>query len=297
MKDQQLKVFKILYSGEIEEVINTKLIDLFSLLNVLAFYSQEKKKLYIWVGSHASRTIKNYIVKLRQIFTNDYPEYRVLRYITIESKAEPFEFFENTGISKRSLQKKIYSEESKYEEHENVINQIKDLKDKADTYFEMENYEQAIIISKEIINKAKEINEKLLIRDQIEFISEAEARAKAKVALNDIRMEKKILKNKFENIRQSSDIINIYNEACIFEQKYLEYLDLTALSDAKALINNIKYSYKTFNDEYEKLENFNAFLEDINVLRFKAKEALKQREFQESIKKFKEILIILNNRN
>ena len=294
MENQGLKVFKILYSGEIEEINRNNLLDLFSLLNVIGFYSLRKKKLYIWVGSFASRTIKNYIVKFRQIFKTDYPQYSVLRYITIESKSETHEFFENTGISKKALDKRISLEEEKYEKHDLIINQIKELKDEADTYFEKEQFEQAISMAKKIIEKAKEIDEKSLIRDQIEFISESEARAKAKLVLKDIREEKKKIKNLYENLQKNSEIINLHGMASRFEKKYLDYLDLTALSDVKTLLNSIKYSYKKFEEEYKKSNNSDEILNEIEILRNKAKTALNRREFRESINLFREILIILN---
>ncbi len=294
MQNQGLKVFKISYSGEIEEISRNNLLDLFSLLNVIGFYSLRKKKLYIWVGSFASQTIKNYIVKFRQIFKTDYPQYSVLRYITIESKNEPHEFFENTGISKKALDKKISLEEEIYEEHELIIAQIKKLKDEADFYFENEQFEQTISIAKKIIENAKEIDDKSLIRDQIEFISEAEARARAKLVLKDIREEKKKLKNLYENLQKNSDIINLIELANNFEKKYLDYLELTALSDVKTLLNSIKYSYKKFQDDNITSDNSYELLNQIEILRNKAKKALNQREFRESINHFKEILILLN---
>ncbi len=295
MQNDDLKIFKILYSGEIEEVINIGLIDLFSLLNVLAFYTREKKKMYIWVGEHASRTIKNYIVKFREIFKNDYPEYRVLRYITIESKTESFEFFNDTGIEKQILQNKISIEDAKYKEHTTVINQIKGLKEEADTYFEKEQYEEAIETSIKIIDKAREIDELSLVQDQIEFISEAKARAKAKSVLEDIRKEKRKLKKQFQNIRHGSDIVQVHNEANFFEQKYLEYLDLTALSDVKVLLNDIKKKFNELKTETKKSALIENFIEKIEILRSKAKDALNRREFLESINLFKEIIVMLND--
>lgn len=294
MQNQGLKVFKISYSGEIEEISRNNLLDLFSLLNVIGFYSLRKKKLYIWVGSFASQTIKNYIVKFRQIFKTDYPQYSVLRYITIESKNEPHEFFENTGISKKALDKKISLEEEIYEEHDLIIAQIKKLKDEADFYFENEQFEQTISIAKKIIENAKEIDDRSLIRDQIEFISEAEARARAKLVLKDIREEKKKLKNLYENLQKNSDIINLIELANNFEKKYLDYLELTALSDVKTLLNSIKYSYKKFQDDNKASDNSYELLNQIEILRNKAKKALNQREFRDSINHFKEILIFLN---
>jgi len=294
MQDHGLKVFKILYSGEIEEINRNNLLDLFSLLNIVGFYSLAKKKLYIWVGNHASKTIKNYIVKFRQIFKNNYPQYTVLRYITIESKSEPHEFFENTGISKKALHKKISMEEANYKEHDLIITEINELKDEADNYFENEQYEQAISIAKEIIEKAKDINEKTLIRDQIEFISESEARAKAKLVLEDIRKEKQQLKNLFEGMKDETEIVNLYKMANEFEKKYLDYLDLTALSDVKSLLNSITYSYNKFKEENKKSDEHNDMFNQINILRIKAKEALNRREFIKSINLFREILVFLN---
>ena len=91
---QKLKIFKLHYSGEVESIddISENIIQLFSTVSVLSIYIGLQKRLYTWIGSHASRTLKNYIVQMREIFTRDYFDLRILRYITVESQSEPYDF-------------------------------------------------------------------------------------------------------------------------------------------------------------------------------------------------------------
>ncbi|MHA1148610.1 MAG: hypothetical protein ACTSR8_10240 [Promethearchaeota archaeon] len=297
MQSQELKVFKIFYSGEISEIESMDLLELFSLLNVLAFYTAQQKRLYIWVGEHASSTLKNYIVRFRQIFTDDYPEYRVLRYITIESLTEPFDFFQNTGISKEDLHAKLEAEDAKYKEHEETISKINNLKDDADTAFENEDYDKAIEIAKQIVELAKSIEDDIILKDQNDFIAEAEARGKAKAVLKEIRKGKKELKQKFKNIKNNNDIIEIYNESRDYKQKFNDYLDLSALSEVKDLLKKIETTYNELQGNIEGTKQFNDFLTTINRIRESSKEALKKGNLIACYNDFKEIIKFLTERS
>jgi len=311
MQSQDLKVFKIFYSGEIKQIETTDFLELFSSVNVIGFYPVAQKRLYIWIGENASRTLKNYIVQFRQTFTDDYPNYRVLRYITIESEAEPFDFFQNTGISKEDLHTQLTTEKVKYTENAETLAKINILKDEADTAFENKDYENAITTADKIIVLAEAINDESIIKDQNEFIAEAEARAKAKNVLKDIREEKKNLNYTFRNMKNEEEIMDLYQESKIFEQKYGDYLDLPALTDVVELINKIENEYKEYQarsqvqfapeelapPEEQKPSDLDSILPDINELREKANNALENRKLLSVYENFKKIVRILEENN
>ncbi|MFX1239084.1 MAG: hypothetical protein ACFE8P_15360, partial [Promethearchaeota archaeon] len=109
---QTLKIFKLLYSGGYED-ISENIIESFSAVSVISIYVGLQKILYTWIGSFAARTLKNNIGHMRERFSRDYLDLRVLRYITVESRAESFEFFANTGINKEKLHQHIQNHENK----------------------------------------------------------------------------------------------------------------------------------------------------------------------------------------
>ncbi|MGQ4873667.1 MAG: hypothetical protein ACP6IY_06275 [Promethearchaeia archaeon] len=293
-----LKVFKLNYAGEIEEINAENLIDLFSLYDVLAFYTSGQKRLYIWIGEYALNSIKKYIAQFRQIFANEYPDYRVLRYITIESKTEPFDFFQNTGIPKNKLHEKIESEQLKYSEHEEIFSKINDLKNDADKAFENEDYSKAIELSEEIIELAIKINDENIIKNQKEFMAEAEARQKARDILKEIRQEKTRLRQKINNISKDEEIIEIYNEAAEFRKKYNDYLNLPALASVVKVLNEIEQKYNEYTGKERKKEKESDKSRDliikISELRNKAIEALEIGKLISSYNYFKEIIQYLD---
>jgi hypothetical protein len=190
MENADLKVFRLLYSGEIKEeaIENGTLIGLFSNFSILIFYIRKNKHLYTWIGEDASRTLKNYIVNMRQTFSKEYPHLRVLRYITadsIDTMSENNDFFKDIKISKEKIIKHLELEKSRHEEEFKA--KLKNLKEQADSYFENENFEKAIETSKTIIELATETKDEKLIEDQKAFIAEAEARLKSKSISEEIR--------------------------------------------------------------------------------------------------------------
>ncbi len=298
MENSDLKVFKLLYSGEIKEqtLESGNLVDIFSNFSVLAFYIGKNKRLYTWIGEDASRTLKNYIVNMRQAFSEEYPYMRVLRYITedsIESMSENDEFFSDIGILKENIVKHLELEKSKYEEE--LQTKINNLKEEADSFFENENFEKAIEISKTIIELAKETQDKKLIEDQEAFISEAEARMKAKFILTEIREEsKKIKKRYLEAKKNNIQIKALYNYVQTFKKNYEQYLTLPALETIQRLILNVEELWSEYFSKIKKQDQIEEDMEIINSLREKGKDKLNKGSLSEAHKYFEKITVKIN---
>ena len=310
MQSSNLTIFKLNYSGEIkshDESIG-EAIDLFSAVNILAIYVRNQKRLYIWIGKNASQTLKNHIVEFRDNFSNAYPELRVLRYITVESQSEPFDFFESIGISKEVFCEKIEKEETKLRP---VIDEINQLKRKIDDLFEKENYEESIDYAKEIIELAKKIDEQALMNDQEEFIALAELKIKSKKLLEDIEAQKNFFIHKIDNIKNDNDILDLHSELENFHNKYNQIIDFSILPEVNEIFLKEDEIWSAFNKrkeeekknaekelEKQKLieerrKNVDELIKRINELRAQAKRAIEKSDIIEISTIFNKILINL----
>ncbi|TXT66488.1 MAG: hypothetical protein BAJALOKI1v1_290010 [Promethearchaeota archaeon] len=292
-----IKVFRILYSGEIkEESLKGEIVELFSNLNILSFYIHKNKRLYTWIGSDASRTLKNYISNMRQSFSEEYPYLRVLRYFTedsLESMNELNDFFSDIGISKQAIINHLKAEKSKYEEQ--YFTELNTLKEQADIYFEKNEFNEAIKVSKEIIQLAIESKDGELLKDQKAFIAEAEARLKAQHILDQIREERKLIKEMYyEATINEKNIEKTYGYVQEFKHKYEEYLKLSALETVRKLILDVEELWNSYNYKKTIQEERKKYLEVIIDLRNKAKKSLEQFAIIDACNYFHEITSKLN---
>ena len=298
MENSDLKIFTFLYSGEIKEqtIEGGNIVDLFSNFSILIFYIRKNKRLYTWIGEDASRTLKNYIVNMRQTFSKEYPQLRVLRYITedyIDTMSENDEFFSDIGISKEKIINHLESEKIRHEEE--FKTKLSNLQEQADTYFENENFDRAIEISKKIIKLATETKYKKLIEDQRAFIAEAEARLRAKSILEEIREKRKIIKDKYlEAKNNNNQIKELYNYVQSFKKKYEQYLDLPALETTQELILNVEELWSEYISKVKKQNQIKEDLEKINILREKGKDSLNKGALIDALKYFEKITIKIN---
>jgi len=298
MENSDLKIFTFLYSGEIKEqtIEGGNIVDLFSNFSILIFYIRKNKRLYTWIGEDASRTLKNYIVNMRQTFSKEYPQLRVLRYITedyIDTMSENDEFFSDIGISKEKIINHLESEKIRHEEE--FKTKLSNLQEQADTYFENENFDRAIEISKKIIKLATETKYKKLIEDQRAFIAEAEARLRAKSILEEIREKRKIIKDKYlEAKNNNNQIKELYNYVQSFKKKYEQYLDLPALETTQELILNVEELWSEYISKVKKQNQIKEDLEKINTLREKGKDSLNKGALIDALKYFEKITIKIN---
>jgi hypothetical protein len=298
MDNGNLKLFKILYSGEIQEqsIKNGDILDHFSNYGILSFYIRNNKRLYTWVGEHASRALKNYIANIRHTFSEEYPYLRVLRYFTedsLKNMNENNDFFSDIGISKQQIVNHLKSEKSKYETK--FAKKLDTLKEKADTYFEAQKFEKAIETSNEILELARKIEDEQLIKDQKAFIAEAEARIKIKSILNDIREEKKIIKENFYKARHSDkELSEVYEHVQEFKKKYEQHFNLPALKTVRILIEKVENAWTEYSSNKVRENQLNNVIENVNDLRQNAEYSLNRGLLRDAQNYFKKITDLIN---
>ncbi len=267
--------FKLNYSGEIEEFPEkcNDPVELFSSVNIIPIYIRGSKKLFTWVGNNASQTLKKYISQFRELFSKKRDDLRVLRYITVEAKSEPYDFFQSTGISKDKLLKRLDEQENKLKP---VVSKINELKQEEDELFEVEKYEQAVTKAEEILILAEQIEDSSLKQDQEEFISEARNRVEAKKIFGEITQETKDIKIKLDQVSNGNEIIEIHNRTEIFKEKYKKYVNLIALPDVAEILtaeDKVWQKYEASNEQLSQLDelekNFNTSLEGNDLKRSK----------------------------
>lgn len=311
LEAKNLKIFKLKYGGKIaerEESIS-EAIELFSSVNIVAIYVINEKRLYNWIGNNASRALKNYIVQFRDLFRDEYPDLRVLRYITVESMAEPFDFFQSIGISKELLHQQIEKQTDKLQP---VIDEINELKDKCADLFESEEFEEAITIANKVLGLAKNIDDKSLIKDQEEFIAEADLRIKTKKILAELQDEKKFLQDQLYNLDTDENIVDFHENLEEFKNKYKEYVKFTNFPEIQNVIAKeediwrdyiqrqeaLENEAKKKQDEQERLDKLTNRFDDIKLnigdLRKQAKKAIDKGELIEAFDLFNKILTSIN---
>ena len=108
-----LKIFKLNYSGKFDEVKSENVLDLFSLVNVLAIYVPMQKRMYIWIGKNATQGLKKHIAQTRALFSTqkEFSDLKILRNITIEAGSEPSDFFQFIGFSWEDLNEHLKKQE------------------------------------------------------------------------------------------------------------------------------------------------------------------------------------------
>ncbi|MFX0176207.1 MAG: hypothetical protein ACFE85_08260 [Candidatus Hodarchaeota archaeon] len=192
-----IKIFKLNYSGSFEEIPQENLLDHFTLFDIITFYNPTLKRLYIWIGKKASQTLKSHIPRVREIFSEQYPELNILRNITIESGFESAELLDLIGISETKIKNHIKNLEIRLLPSLSEINRLKETIDKK---FLSEDYEEAIKLAKNILKLAQEIDDVSLEIDQKNFINEAQTRLKAKNLHQEIEKDCLNALNEFQKL-------------------------------------------------------------------------------------------------
>ncbi|MFX1496754.1 MAG: hypothetical protein ACFFBH_04435 [Promethearchaeota archaeon] len=240
----EIKVFKLKYSGDLEEISTENLLSNFTLFDILTFYDINQKRLYIWVSKKVSHTLKSHIPSIREIFLRNYPQFKVIRNIIIEQDLEPANFFDIIGISEKRYRDHFKQLEFKLLP---VLSEIYRLKESIDKYFESENYKEAANIAQKVLKLAQEIDDYSLERDMLNFIEEMKLRAKAKQNVREIETEAEIKLKVFENLIRAENYKEAHKIAQDFKDKYQNNFNLHSIQYAQDLLlkdENIVYNLR-----------------------------------------------------
>jgi hypothetical protein len=239
-----IKIFKLNYSGTFKEISAEKILLSFTLFDIITFYVPNQRLMYIWIGKKVSQSLKKLIPQIRGAISNEYPELKILRNITIESGLEPAEFLDIIGITEEVLKVRIKKLETNLLP---ILSEINRLKEKVDKYFISENYIMAIDAAQKIVNLAKDIDDDSLEQDQINFINEAQSRAQASEILHQIEHVSKEIIKKFNQLVEVENYREAHNLAQDFKKKYENEYDISSIPLAQQLIlkdENMIYSLK-----------------------------------------------------
>ncbi|MFX1590851.1 MAG: hypothetical protein ACFFC1_22175, partial [Promethearchaeota archaeon] len=239
-----IKVFKLTYSGNLEEISQEDILTSFTLFDILTFYLLNQRRMYIWISKKAPQSLKRHIPSIREIFLRDYPNLKILRNITVEFGSEPIAFFEAIEISEKKYRDYLNELETKLLP---VLSGINRLKDEADKNFISEKYEKSIIFAQKIIELAKEIDDKSLEVNLLNFIEEAKSRAKAKEVIEQIENECKIKMQIFDNLNKAEKYNEAHKIVMEFRKKYERDYNLFSISVAQELLlkdENMLYNLK-----------------------------------------------------
>jgi len=253
-----IKIFKLTYSGNLEEISQDNVLKNFTLFDIINFYVINQRRMYIWIGKKAPQSLKRHIPSIREIFSRDYPNLKILRNITVEFDSEPIEFFEAIQISEKNYRDYLNDLEIKLLPALSGINR---LKDEADRNFISGNYEKSIIFAQKIIELAKEIDDEALEINLFNFIEEAKSRAKAKEILEQIENECKIKTQIFDNLNKAENYKEAHEIVIEFRKKYERDYNLLSISVAQELLlkdenmlYNLRQEQQLLKDKFDALE-------------------------------------------
>ena len=265
-----IKVFKLTYSGNLEEISQEDILRSFTLFDILTFYLLNQRRMYIWISKKAPQSLKSHIPSIREIFLRDYPNLKILRNFTVEFGSEPLAFFEAIEVSEEKYREYLNELETKLLP---VLSGINRLKDEADKNFISEKYEKSIIFAQKIIELAKEIDDKSLEINLLNFIEEAKSRAKAKEVIDQIENECRIKMHIFDNLNKAEEYKEAHKIVMEFRKKYERDYNLLSISVAQELLlkdenmlYNLRQEEQLLKAKLDVLENEIESLISINKL-------------------------------
>ncbi len=249
MVENIIKTFKLNFDGTFDEIAYENIKEVFTIVNILAIYIQKIKTMYIWIGRNATQALKNHISQIRVLLKDEFPNFRIIRNITFDMRAEPFEFFNNLNIDKEELYEIInYQEKTVLP----ILEKVDDLKEKSEKLIKSENYKNAIAKLREIVELAKQIQDDALVTEQTRLISELTEKYENKEIVSEIEEETEHVKKEYRELLNSNKILEAHNLIKNFIKKYETRYDLSLIPSAKELILEEK---RKWNSEQEKLRN------------------------------------------
>ena len=235
--ETEIKIFKLNYDGTFDDISYTDLKDAFTITSIIAIYINKERTIYSWIGSNASQSLLNHIPRLRVIIKEEFPEFRIIRYITIGMKEEPFDFFDKLNIAKEELHAQIEQQEKKILP---VLEKIEEIEKKSEKMVDDGNFREAIIILGESIKLAKVIKDEALETEHKRRLSEITETHINRKIVSEIQEETLKVRRNFYDFLDRDDNFGAHKLINDFKSTYENIYDLTLNSSAKALIKKDK---------------------------------------------------------
>jgi len=229
-----LKFFKLTYSGRLEEIFPEELLTNFGIYSAIAIYVPHERRMYVWIGEKAPNNLKKSSVSIREIFKIQYPEISILRNITIESGSEPEFFFDLCGFTSDQLRDHLKRQEIKLLP---TISEINRLKDKAEFLFKNEEFEDAIKLGIKLKQLAKEINDESLEHEQQNFIEEAKLRNISKNLIKQIVEKSAVVKVRIDQLVRDKNYLGAHHLIQEFMSEYEKEYHINIIPEVEDLIS------------------------------------------------------------
>ncbi|MHA1670033.1 MAG: hypothetical protein ACTSV5_05570 [Promethearchaeota archaeon] len=231
---ENLKFFKLNYSGNVEEILHEELLAYFNLYSAIVIYVPIERRMHVWIGEKAPKNLKKSSISIREIFNKKYPEISILRNMTIESGNEPDSFFELCGFTSAQLKSHLKNQEIKLLP---IISEINRLKEKIDKHFSNDEFEEAMELANKIKQLAKQINDESLENDQEKFIEEAKIRNKGKNLINQIIEKSAVVKTRVDQLVQDKNYLGAHNLIQNFLNEYEKDYHISVIPEVEELVS------------------------------------------------------------
>ncbi|MHA1191190.1 MAG: hypothetical protein ACTSP9_02695 [Promethearchaeota archaeon] len=231
---ENLKYFKLNYSGSVEEILPEELLANFNLYSAIVIYVPVERRMYVWIGEKAPKNLKKSSISIREIFNKEYPEISILRNITVQSGSEPTSFFELCGFTSEQLKSHLRNQEIKLLP---VISEINRLKEKADEYFKNDEFEEAMELAMKVKQLAKQINDESLENDQDNFIEETKIRNKGKNLINQIIEKSAFVKTRIDQLVRDNNYLGAHYMIQDFMSEYEKDYHISVIPEVEDLVS------------------------------------------------------------
>jgi hypothetical protein len=242
MSKNIIKTFKLNYDGTFDEIAYANIKDVFTIVNILAIYISNQKKMYIWIGKNATQALKKHVAQIRVLLKEEFPHFRIMRNITFDMRSEPFEFFETLNITKEELYAQIDHQEKIVLP---IIEKIDLLKNKLENLIKSENFEEAITILKDIIFLAEKIEDDATITEEQNRILEINQKFENKKIITKI--EEEVLKTEagYNKFIRNKNVFGAHTLVQAFIKEFEAVYDLSLIPSAKNLISKEEKRWNT----------------------------------------------------
>lgn len=175
-----------------------------------------------------------------------------------------------------------------------IISEIDQLKVIANNHYLMKRYNEAIRVAEKIIELAKSVDLKFIIKEQEEFISEISEYLEEENITTYINEDFKILKKKLNQFNLENKIYEAHEAVQKFIQKFDSLYDLNSIPEINEIIKKEQNLWKNYNNEQNNLKKkldpleiqLNSYLATNNIILA-----------SETVKKAKILLKDLNDTN
>ncbi|MFW9938102.1 MAG: hypothetical protein ACFFD5_10670 [Candidatus Thorarchaeota archaeon] len=175
-----------------------------------------------------------------------------------------------------------------------IISEIDQLKVIANNHYLMKRYNEAIRVAEKIIELAKSVDLKFIIKEQEEFISEISEYLEEENITTYINEDFKILKTKVNQYNLENKIYEAHEAVQKFIQKFDSLYDLNSIPEINEIIKKEQDLWKNYNNEQNNLKKkldpleiqLNSYLATNNIVLA-----------SETVKKAKILLKDLNDTN